>query len=118
RAYAHTLVSGNDGRTLNRLLYAADEDGNTEHVALTRPLEWFRQRPAAEPWRLLVYAHGGLNSEEDSIERIRVMGPQIEANGIYPLFVTWKTGWRETIAHMLDDAFASEFGQAAPAEGL
>jgi hypothetical protein len=46
------------------------------------------------------------------------MGPQLEANGIYPLFITWKTGWRETIEDMLEDGFRTEFGQAAPAEGL
>src|SRR5690606_23509458 len=62
--------------------------------------------------------HGGLNSEEDSIQRIRLMGPQIEANGVYPLFATWKSGWHETIANMLEDGFRTEFGQAAPAEGL
>ena len=117
-AYNHTLVTANDGRTVNRLLHVANEDTNTEYVALTKPLEWFRQRPANEPWRLLVYAHGGLNSEDDSIERIRLMGPQLEANAIYPLFVTWKSGWQETIANMLEDGFVSEFGQAAPARGL
>jgi hypothetical protein len=117
-AYNHTLVTANDGRTVNRLLHVANEDSNTEYVGLTKPLEWFRSRPANEPWRLLVYAHGGLNSEEDSIERIRLLGPQLEANGIYPLFVTWKSGWGETISNMLEDGFKSEFGQAAPAEGL
>jgi hypothetical protein len=117
-AYNHTLVTANDGRTVNRLLHVANEDKNTEYVAVTKPLEWFRQRPPGEPWRLLVYAHGGLNSEEDSIQRIRLMGPQIEANGIYPLFVTWKSGWQETIGNMLEDGFQSEFGQRAPAEGI
>ena len=51
----------------------------------------------------MLYAHGGLNSEEKSVERIKVLAPYFKANGIYPLFLTWKTGPVETVAHVLED---------------
>jgi hypothetical protein len=38
-----------------------------------------------------------------SINRIRVLAPYFEANGIYPLFVTWRTGFAESIAGILED---------------
>ena len=53
--------------------------------------------------RLMVYAHGGLNSETESIGRIRMLAPYFAANGVYPLFLTWKTGPIETLLQMLED---------------
>ena len=53
----------------------------------------------------MIYAHGGLNSEDESIQRIRVLAPYAEANGIYPLFMTWKTGPVETLQDIFKDYF-------------
>jgi hypothetical protein len=53
--------------------------------------------------KLAIYAHGGLNDEASAIQRIRVLGPCFEANGIYPLFVAWKTGVGETLSDMVQD---------------
>jgi hypothetical protein len=63
--------------------------------------------------KLALYAHGGLNGEQESIRRIRVLGPCFEANGIYPLFLTWKTGAGETIADMVQDWARRNLGDAA-----
>ncbi|MBK6508478.1 MAG: hypothetical protein IPG06_02855 [Haliea sp.] len=41
---------------------------------------------------MLVYAHGGLNSEDASIERNQVLGKVFADNTVYPLFTTWKSG--------------------------
>lgn len=113
-AYWHTLVTGNDGSVINRLPQAENESDNMRIVALEQPLEWFKSQGTSKVPRLVVYAHGGLNSEEESIARIRVLGPNFEANGIYPLFVTWKSGWAETIAAMIADAAKGVFGGALP----
>jgi hypothetical protein len=51
----------------------------------------------------MLYAHGGLNDEAASINRIRVLAPYFLANGIYPLFYTWRTGAMETIKSKLED---------------
>jgi hypothetical protein len=105
-AYEHTVVLGNDGRPINRFLDVADAAAALREAAFTLPLAWLGEqtRPV-----LAVYAHGGLNNEEASIERIRVMAPYFRANGIYPLFVTWKTGFGESISGLLEDAIGKFF---------
>jgi hypothetical protein len=45
-----------------------------------------------------------------------VLAPYFEANGIYPLFLTWRTGPLETLTAMLEDKFRSFFGASTPAE--
>ena len=109
-AYAHTLVTGNDGNiALTDLTHGIGGDVGkfVEELAVTRPLQWLEQTGAD---RLMIYAHGGLNSEEEAIDRVRVLAPYFEANGIYPLFIAWRTGPGETLASMLEDKFRSFFG--------
>jgi len=117
KAYEHTLVLGNDGRPINRFLDMENADDAVRETALTLPLAWLEGRP--DP-ALAIYAHGGLNSEEASLKRIRVMAPYFLANGIYPLFVTWKTGFGECIGDILDDAVAKFFKPSGelPSRGL
>lgn len=118
-AYWHSLVTGNDGCIINRLPQVENERDNIKFVGLEQPRKWFEEKAAADPWRLAVYAHGGLNAEGDSIERIRILGPNFEANGIYPVFVTWKSGWQETLEQMLEDIMSKWFGGVRPpAKGL
>jgi hypothetical protein len=100
RAYQHSLVFGNDGRPLHRLLEAATADDNLRLVAETCPARWLE---AARGRKLAIYAQGGLNDEEASIRRIRVLAPYFEANGIYPLFLTWRTGFAQCLASLLED---------------
>jgi hypothetical protein len=113
QAYAHTLVSGNDG-----VLCVSDvtaDRGNpgayAKAIAFDAPLAATRGKVL----KLMVYAHGGLNAESESIERIRVLAPYFEANGIYPLFLTWRTGAGETICDLAQDWARKLFGEAAPA---
>jgi hypothetical protein len=118
-AYWHTIVTGNDGHVLNRLPHVADEKGNVDWVSYEQPLKWFKANARNAPWRIAVYAHGGLNSEGDSIERIRLLGPCFRENGIFPVFTTWKSGWHETFGSMLADGMKNLFGeQIAPRRGL
>jgi hypothetical protein len=53
--------------------------------------------------KLVVYAHGGLNDEENAIKRVRRLGPWFEVNDIYPLFIVWRTGLAESIGHIGQD---------------
>jgi hypothetical protein len=118
-AYWHTIVTGNDGFVINRLPQVENEADNVAWVARERPLEWFEQQTAERRWRVAVYAHGGLNSEKSSIERIRILGPCFTDNGIYPIFTTWKSGWYEILADMLEDGLNEVLGgQPVPARGL
>jgi hypothetical protein len=109
RAYEHTLVTGNNGHVVVTD-FTAGVDGNVAafvQAQVDRALDFFRTRPQAH---LMVYAHGGLNSETESIDRIRVLAPYFEANGIYPLFLTWRTGPLETLVHILEDRLREAFG--------
>ncbi|NCT82650.1 MAG: C1 family peptidase [Comamonadaceae bacterium] len=103
-AYTHTLVSGNDGQLMATDFTRArdDREGLAREIVVERPAAWFKAG-RDKTVKLALYAHGGLNSEGESVQRIRVLAPYFLANGIYPLFFTWKTGPGETLMDMLDD---------------
>lgn len=103
-AYRHTLVCANEG-TLVQTDFTKDvahPERLVEEVVVSAPLDWL-MRSNQNVLNLAIYAHGGLNSESDSIERIRMLGPYFAGNGVYPLFVTWKTGAIETLNAILQD---------------
>lgn len=116
QAYSHTLVTGNDGQVCITAI-TAGVDGDAaklvHEIAVARPKAWFKGKDKP---RLVIYAHGGLNSEDESIDRIRVLAPYFEANDVYPLFLTWRTGPIETLMSMLEDKFRSFFGASTPDE--
>jgi len=119
KAYQHTLVTGNNGLIINQLPQLEDAADAVKYLGYEQPLKWFKKQAGDGKWRLAIYAHGGLNSEADSIQRIRVLGPNFKNNGIYPLFVTWESGWSEILANMLEDALKGIFGAAGlPQQGL
>ena len=101
-AYRHALVSGNDGRVINRLVSVENAAAAVQEIVIRLAGDWLRRKPPAQR-KLAIYAHGGLNSEDESIRRIRVLAPYFLANGIYPLFLTWKTGPLETIRDLVAD---------------
>ena len=116
-AYEHSLVLGNDGMPLQRLVAAKDAAVNVAHVALLRPRAWLASQDRK---KLAIYAHGGLNDEEASLARIRIMAPYFKANGIYPVFITWRTGFGETLRAILEDQ-SKRFGidlEALRAQGM
>jgi hypothetical protein len=105
-AYRHSVVIGNDGRVARYL--SQDELPRTLHYqACALPDRWFRAQPGLRK-RLVIYAHGGLNSEREAIARARVLGRYFTGNGCYPLFLVWRTGLLESLGHMLEDAARAE----------
>lgn len=102
KAYQHSVVLGNDGRVEKYLT----QDEHTRSLAYqvgVLPTTFFRDQGDKGPKRLVLYAHGGLNSEGDAIERARAMGRYFLGNGCYPLFLVWKTGLKESIQDILQD---------------
>ncbi len=102
QARRHSVILGDDGRVARYLT----EDQSTRtllHQAAGLPDQWFRsgggQQQAKK--RLLLYVHGGLNSERAAVARARALGRLMAGNGCYPLFVCWRTGALETLAHLL-----------------
>jgi hypothetical protein len=108
-AYQHTLVLGNNGLPINRIVSVENALKAVEQICLTRPQQWLAQQPGDRPPKLAVYVHGGLNKEEDSLTRIRMMAPYFRENGVYPLFITWKTGALESVGGILEDALREIF---------
>jgi hypothetical protein len=111
-AYLHTLVTGNNGVLLNRMPHLPNADRNADVVVVERPAAWLRQQPA-HARKLALYLHGGLGSEASSISRIQTMAPWFLDNGVYPLFVTWKSGWLDVINDMIADKAHELFGTQA-----
>ena len=104
RAYTHTLLSGNEGHLMvtDFTRQRSDGIGQARDILVERPLQWIKGSKG-KTLKLAIYAHGGLNAEAESIQRIRVLAPYFEANGVYPVFFTWKTGVAETISDMMED---------------
>ncbi len=100
QAYQHTIVLGNDGYPINRLLSVADGDSALAVTALDLPRDWLSQTGTK---KLAIYAHGGLNDEQASLKRIQIMAPYFRENDIYPLFITWRTGILESIEGIIED---------------
>lgn len=53
--------------------------------------------------RLLLYAHGGLVTEEEILERIGRERPRLLANQIYPVYFVWHTGFGDALKYFLED---------------
>jgi hypothetical protein len=56
--------------------------------------------------RVMLYLHGGLNSESDAAKRVVAFRDKCLKNGVYPLHLMWETGPLETIADVIGDLFA------------
>jgi hypothetical protein len=120
-AYMHTLVSGSDGAlVVSDFTHSpADVVGYARRIGVEEPLAWLKAHGEGNALRLALYAHGGLNNEEESIARIRVLAPYFAANGIYPIFLTWKTGIGETLSDILRHCLRKLTGTEDPrAAGL
>ena len=119
-AYEHSVVTGNNGELVatDFTRDPADRAGLARQIVVDAPQMWLAARPD-NVLKLALYAHGGLNDEQSSIERIRLLGPCFEANGIYPVFLTWKTGVGETIGSMVQDWAERWLGEeAARSKGI
>ena len=110
KAYQHSLVISNNGRPKLSILSAEDAEASARIICYDNIKKWLDENKRYR--KIAIYAHGGLNSEEASISRIRVMAPYFKENGIYPLFVTWKTGLWETLINILKQRIDNIFNEA------
>jgi len=105
RAYRHSLVMGGEGllvvsdltRDMN------DRAGHAFELLCEAPLRWWKAARKPRSLKLAVYALGGLHGEAEAIRRIRVLAPCFEANGVYPVFIAWKSGIGETLTQVAED---------------
>ena len=102
QAYQHSVVAGNNGQVRMCMPDIGTAEDLVELIVKDNIGQWLNSVDK-KARKVVIYAHGGLNKEEDSIDRIRILAPYFFANGIYPLFYTWRTGVWETIAAKLED---------------
>jgi len=57
--------------------------------------------------RVMIYLHGGLNSEKSAAKRVASMRGPCLANEIYPLHVMWETGFMESLSSYFRDWFTN-----------
>lgn len=114
KAYQHSIVLGNNGH-VNHFDKLDEATRTLQHQACVMPGEWFRKNQQQKK-RIVIYAHGGLNSEASAIQRAQAMGRYFMGNGCYPLFLVWKSGLLESIGDVLADKFES--GTAEKAGGI
>jgi hypothetical protein len=56
---------------------------------------------AGEKLTLLFYAHGGLVDEDPALRQALDQIDWWLANGVYPIFFVWETGFWNTVEHLL-----------------
>ncbi|RKS27884.1 papain like protease [Pseudomonas sp. WPR_5_2] len=115
QAYGLTIVMENNGSIGPRLTDVENVSAGVRRIVYESPRAWYDKLPAADKpsvLRIAVFTHGGLNSEQDSINRICAMAPYFLENGIYPLFITWRTGVLETLIDIVHDTMPGLFPEA------
>ena len=97
----HIVTIGNDGRLSGSGTFADDADDVEEILTghFPRITRHWRTR------RILLYAHGGLVPEKNAIQRIENYVRTLEGSQVYVLGFIWRTGFWNTIANVLKDAF-------------
>lgn len=106
----HLVSLGNDGELARAGRYRTDERDlddiftPTEGSPGTMSLSTAAANWSGTP-RLVLYAHGGLNSQQDSAARIARMRPYFLANEIYPLHFMWDSDLTTTLKHAIQDVF-------------
>lgn len=64
--------------------------------------------PGNRPKRIVIYVHGGLNSREGALKRVIEQSALMESEGIYPVFINWRTG---AVSSLGDHYFRIRDGQ-------
>ena len=98
----HIISIGNDGALRPGGTFGTKE----EDVKAIVGHDLGEQAKSWKKKRLLLYAHGGLVSEESALQRVEeYRKPLLEAE-VYPLAFIWKTDLWTTMKNILEDAFA------------
>jgi hypothetical protein len=93
----HIISLGNNGALRTDGTYGTSKEDVEEifaHIA---------RQPSGRR-RLLIYAHGGLTSEESAIQKVADLRSTLLDAGIYPVSLIWKTDFWTTLRNMLEDA--------------
>lgn len=93
------VINLNQGRFSSTGVYRSTE-ADVEDIVRVHLPRWV-ERSTADELRVVLWAHGGLVSEESGL---RVAADQVSwwlANGVYPLFFVWETGFVDALKQIL-----------------
>jgi hypothetical protein len=99
----YVIDVGNNGKLSNQGNYWTTEEDLKRLFFETIPAKtknWSKQR-------VMLYIHGGLNSEGDVAKRIVAFRDVCLANEIYPLHIMWESDWFNTTKNILEDQFTA-----------
>ncbi|MEP6887982.1 MAG: C1 family peptidase [Nitrospirales bacterium] len=109
RPYA--IDVGNDGALSDRGDYWTTEEDLQRLFLNTIP----EQTKGWKKRRVMLYIHGGLNSEKDVAKRIVAYRDVCLANEIYPLHIMWESDWFNSARDLLEDHFTAADERASGA---
>ncbi len=96
----HIISLGNNGA-----LRAGGTFGTTESdVREIFEVDFPRLTASWKTKRLLLYAHGGLVSEDSAIDRVTEYRAALLSHEVYPLAFIWKTDFFSTLKNILEDS--------------
>jgi hypothetical protein len=96
----HIISIGNDGRLRSDGTYG-NKAQDVERILtedLPRTTAHWKKR------RILLYAHGGLVSEANALQRVEDYLPALLQAEVYPLAFIWRTDFWSTVKNLLNDA--------------
>jgi hypothetical protein len=96
----HIISIGNDGQLRTDGTFGTSESDVT-HI-LTRDFPRLTKNWTKK--RLLLYAHGGLTSEDSAIQRVAEYRATLLEHEVYPISFVWKTDYWSTLTNILEDA--------------
>ncbi|WP_116811688.1 C1 family peptidase [Steroidobacter cummioxidans] len=98
----HIISLGNNGEFKAGGNYGT----SAEEVAQLFKSELPKAIENADYKHILLYAHGGLVSENSAVQRLADYRSTMLASGIYPFTFIWHTDYWTTVKNVLDDAFS------------
>jgi C1A family cysteine protease len=96
----HVVTAGNDGLMLGTGPFGLTDDG-------LRSILREQMRDKVKPWatkRVMVYAHGGLVSQESALQYVANYKKATLDAEVYPLAIIWRSDAWSTIENILRDA--------------
>ncbi|MBC7861068.1 MAG: C1 family peptidase, partial [Burkholderiaceae bacterium] len=96
----HLVSIGNEGK----LKPGGDYGTTAREVMQIFEDDFPRLMHNVEKKKLLLYAHGGLVSEEAAVQRVAEYRPALLEAGIYPLALIWHSDFWSTVTDVLRDA--------------
>jgi len=98
----HIISIGNDGKLRNDGIFGTSEGDLADLIKQHIPnvtANWKKKR-------ILLYAHGGLVSENAAIQRVAEYRESLLQSEVYPLAFVWKSDYWTTLTNILKDAFS------------